>query len=1134
MSMADTPSRPRRDAASERQITAARPDASTWLSANAGSGKTRVLTDRVARLLLDGVSPQNILCLTYTKAAASEMQNRLFKRLGEWAMLDDAALRSALDRLGVEDEIDPERLARARTLFASAIETPGGLKIQTIHSFCASLLRRFPLEAGVSPQFQEIEERNALILRDAVIEEISAGPHAGVLDRVAAHLTDASFRDLTAEIARHRDLFAEDPDPAAMDDALGLPPGACEDTVLNLAFTPGDMDLLKALCDMLRQGTAQKDAKALEDFLQISEPSVAALPVLEGHFLTKSGKTPFRPTKFPGAAAKKSNPHLVPEIEEWQERVADARDQRLGLLARDKALVLHDFARAFLPAYARAKEARGWLDFDDLILRTRDLLTDSAVSQWVLWRLDGGIDHILVDEAQDTSPVQWDVIAALAREFTSGAGARDNTRRTIFVVGDKKQSIYSFQGADPSGFDRMREEFSAQLGLTGHPLHALELEYSFRSADAVLSLVDRVFDGREEAGFTAAQRHRAFKDQMPGRVDLWPLVEKTEAPKPEHWWDPVDLVPETDHRLQLARQIAAEIRAMLDRGDVLPEEEGHSGTYGGRKLRAGDIMILVRNRQGIFPELIRACKQADLPIAGADRLKVAAELAVRDIAALLNFLALPEDDLSLAAVLKSPIFGWDEQKLFTLAHRRDPGQGLWQAIEANEERYPDDLVILRDMLAEADFLRPYDLIERLLTRHDARRRLLGRLGEEAEDGIDALLDQALVYEQTDVPSLTGFLVWMEAGELEIKRQLDSAGDQIRVMTVHGAKGLEAPVVILPETLNQKPRFTDHVVPDGTVPFWSMPKDTAPPAYLALRDEKIERLEQEQDRLLYVAMTRAEKWLIVTGAGEGQKDGSDWYGRIAEAMSAMGARAHQHPTGEGLRLQTGDWDALTATDQPAPAAPSGQLPDWALARAPKAEHPAATLSPSDLGGAKALPGEEGLDEEAAKRRGRQVHLLLEHLPRAAQQDWPALAAQLLGTGRDMAEPAELALLLAEARNVLTRDSLRPLFTPEALEEVPITASLPDLGGRRIHGIIDRLIIAPDHVLAVDFKTNAVVPDRAEAVPEALRRQMGAYHAALSQIYPDLPIRTALLWTRNATLTTLPTDLIMAALRRTPSP
>ncbi|MBT9385726.1 double-strand break repair helicase AddA [Pseudooceanicola sp. CBS1P-1] len=1117
-----------RNEASARQIRAARPDRSTWLAANAGSGKTRVLTDRVARLLLDGVSPQNILCLTYTKAAASEMQNRLFKRLGEWAMLKDDELRAALTDLGIEEEIDARRLSRARTLFASAIETPGGLKIQTIHSFCAGLLRRFPLEAGVSPQFQEIEDRNAVILREEVMERLSNGPIAETVERVASYLRDDSFAALVEDIARNRDLFTTRHSAEDLEAALELPPGmAIEDTIA-MAFTEADLAFLPQLCEMLRAGTTAGDAKSLEAFTPIRSRDLDSLLVLEDRMLTKSGKTPFSPSKFPGAAAKKAFPHLVEGVEDWQVRIAEARALRVAIQARDKALVLQDFARAFLPAYAAAKEARGWLDFDDLILKTRDLLTDKTVSQWVLWRLDGGIDHILVDEAQDTSPVQWQVISALAREFTSGEGARDDVQRTIFVVGDKKQSIYSFQGADPSGFDRMRDDFGDRLEQTDTPLQKLELQFSFRSSAAILSLVDTVFEGREAAGFTPDQRHRAFKATMPGRVDLWPVVPELKEEEDREWFDPVDKLAENHHNVILSRRIARQIHEMIHGGATLPEEIGHTGTYRARPVRPKDFMILVRRRSGIFNEVIRACKELNLPMAGADRLKVAAELAVRDVTAFLAFLALPEDDLSLAAVLKSPIFGWDEQRLFDLAYRRAQGITLFHALEARPLDFEWELGLIRDMMGQSDFLRPYDLIERILTRHDGRRKLLGRLGPEAEDGLDALLDQALVYEQTEVPSLTGFLVWMEADELEIKRQMDAASDQIRVMTVHGSKGLESPIVILPETISGGRSTAPHVVDAAGLPLWSLTEAEEPAPMRLLRAARKEANAQELDRLLYVAMTRAEKWLIVAAAGKVGEKSENWYTRIRDGMQIMEADPLPVDEAEGLRLEVGDWD-LPVEIPETRHVEEPVLPGWAHARAPKPPLPQKTLSPSeDLGGAKALPGAEGLDEAAAKRRGRQVHLLLEHLPLLAPADWPETAQKLLGSGPDLAEPAEIALLLGEATKVLTGPVTAPFFGQDALVETGITATLAELDGQRIHGIIDRLIIDENGVLAVDFKTNVTIPDRPEAVPTGLLRQMGAYAAALKQVYPDVPVRTALLWTRNATLMHLPDALVMAAL------
>ncbi|WP_122074432.1 double-strand break repair helicase AddA [Pseudophaeobacter sp. EL27] len=1109
-----------RDAASEAQFRAARPDASTWLAANAGSGKTKVLTDRVARLLLKGVQPQHILCLTYTKAAASEMQNRLFQRLGEWAMLRDDQLTAALSELG-EVNTAPEDLAQARTLFARAIETPGGLKIQTIHSFCSSLLRRFPLEAGVSPQFSEMEDRAASLLRAEIVEDMAKGEMAHLVEPLARHVGGSDFEDLTAALCQRRAEFEVPLDWSGLLSRFELPDGFDSAGLEALVFIGGEAELLSRTRAMLETG-GTTDQRAAAKLAGITTPTLSDLATLEGIFLTGAGAAdPFtaKVGKFPTKKLREANHSLMDQLEPLMLRVEDARAKRLALVAARKSHDLHQFAQTFLPEYEARKQQRGWLDFDDLILNARHLLNDPAVAAWVLYRLDGGIDHILVDEAQDTSPVQWDVIEKLAQEFTAGEGARSDVERTIFVVGDKKQSIYSFQGADPDAFDRMQVEFANRLSESGSGLQNAALEFSFRSSAAILRLVDLVFKDSPRAGFHADALHRAFKSDLPGRVDLWPAVDKTDDDDDSDWTDPVDRPGSRHHTVILAERIARQIKEMIDTRVTIPEDGPKRGTFQRRPVHAGDFLILVQRRSELFSEIIRACKNANLPIAGADRLKVGAELAVKDIAALLSFLATPEDSLALAEVLKSPLFGWSEQMLFDLAHRRS-SKHLWPALRDRREDFPETMAVLDDLRDLTDFLRPFDLIERILTRHKGRQMLLGRLGPEAEDGINALLSQALAYERSDIPSLTGFLVWMQTDDLEIKRQMGASGDMIRVMSVHGSKGLEAPIVILPDTAKRNaPSDAEIMVADGT-PLWKLPKDQMPDLLFSAREAAQEKQQNERLRLLYVALTRAEKWLIVATAGTLSKEGDSWYQRVEAALIEGGATACDLPGGEGLRLSHGDWEALDLVAHEVKEKIRPVLPEVFTQPAPAYVAPEPAIKPSDLGGAKALPGDQGLDEEEAKARGSRLHLLLEHLPPQPSADWPLLTERLLPEATDGAE------LLAEASAVLSNPQLSHIFAPEALAEVPVTAQL---GSQRIYGIIDRLIVTPDRVLVVDFKSNAAVPEKAQSCPKGLLRQMGAYAAALAQIYPDRKIETALLWTRNASLMMLPHDLVTEALK-----
>ncbi len=1120
----------KRDEASEAQVRAARPDSSTWLSANAGSGKTRVLTDRVARLLLDGVLPEHILCLTYTKAAATEMQNRLFRRLGDWAMRDDEALRDELRTLGLDGPLPPERLADARTLFARAIETPGGLRIQTIHSFCASLLRRFPLEAGVSPQFHEMEDRAAQLLRADVLDRLSEGPHGHLVAELSTWLT-ADPDPLLAELCATREAFLPPRAPEEVLALYGLAPEDDAETLLDRVFLGGEIEFIAEIVPHLR-GSGANDSKAGAALSAVTEPSFAALEILESVFLTgKSAKEPFTaklgsfPTK--GLRTGALEP-LMPRLEDFMRRVEAARETRLALVSARRELALHRFAQVFLPAYEDEKQRRGWLDFDDLVTRARDLLSDDRVAEWVLYRLDGGIDHILVDEAQDTSPVQWQVIERLAHEFTSGEGARADVRRTIFVVGDKKQSIYSFQGADPREFDRMCDEFSERLKRTEAPLSRMMLEYSFRSAAPILRVVDNTFEGREAAGFSPDQTHRAFKSEMPGRVDLWPHVDRTKDEGEEgDWFEPVDRVGAQHHSVILANRIAGFIDDTI--GTPLPEEIGHSGTYRARPAHAGDFLILVRGRGTLFTEIIRACKQRGLPIAGADRLKVMSELAVKDIGALLAFLATPEDDLSLATALRSPLFGLSQQDLFTLAH---PRKGyLWAALRGNRDAFPQAMAVLDDLRSQTDFLRPYDLIERILTRHGGRARLLGRLGEEAEDGINALLGQALAYEQTEVPSLTGFLEWMQTDDLEIKRAPDSAGQRIRVMTVHGAKGLEAPIVILPDCAQPRTDIRDQLLDGETGTVWKTGAEAQPRVQAGALQAAKDADARERDRLLYVALTRAEKWLVVAAAGELGKDGLSWYEQVKAGMERSGAETARFDFGgwgadEGLRLGDADWSALPLETVSEDARSAPVLPEVYKTPATPPEALPGAVSPSDLGGAKALGGEDGLDQDEAMLRGTVLHLLLEHLSALPQEARAAAAPHVLAIAEEL--PEETESLVQSALDVLSAEALRPIFAPETLAEVPVTAEIDGLG--RIHGIIDRLQVTPERVVAVDFKTNRTVPERPEDVPEGLLRQMGAYAAALAKIWPGRAIETGILWTERSSYMALPHDLVSAALAR----
>lgn len=1108
-------------AATLAQRRAATPDASAWVSANAGSGKTRVLTERVARLLLAGQDPARILCLTYTRAAAAEMANRLSQLLGRWALMPEAALREVLAGLDAEGapDLSARALSEARRLFAKALETPGGLKIQTIHAFCAAALRRFPLEAGVSPDFAELDEPERDRLVQAALDRLAAAAEAGkddAFDAVAAHLAEEGLAGLCREILAARGLYRDPPAPAGLCAALGVAEGELGSDPLAAFWAGFDRAAAgRAAAAMAAGGKTDADfAAALAAALGGGGPA-ALYPAF---FTTQDA--PRQLGRLPTKAVAAAHPWLPGWIAETAEAYVAAKARADAVAAAERAVALNRFGAAFLGAYEAAKCARGALDFDDLVEHALRLIADPETGPWALWKLDGGIDHLLVDEAQDTSPTQWALIRGLTAEFFAGEGRR--TGRTLFVVGDEKQSIYSFQGAEPSLFGENRAAFRTRLDAAGAPLLDLPILTSFRTSPAILSVVDATFaaapEGLSADGLTP--RHGSAWPGRAGRVDLWPLVARDEAAQPPPWDEPLDAPPPGDPRLRLARLVAAEIARWTAGGEPLPGA--------GRAVRPGDVMVLVRRRDRLAAELVRHLKRLRVPVAGADRIRIAEELAVRDLLAAARFALTPGDDLSLAALLRSPLCGLSEAALFDLAHGREGP--LWARVRAAPE-HAAAARFLEGLLGRADFLRPFEFLDAILTRDGGRDRLLARLGVEAEDALDELLAQALAYESTHTPSLTGFLDWLDRAGVEIRREQDKGEGTVRVMTVHGSKGLEAPVVILPDTLGA--RFGR---PPATLPLdagsgrraaaWRGGRGTNPPAIEAAEALRARRAQEESRRLLYVAMTRAERWLVVAGAGEPAK-GETWYGLVEAGLRQRGAvplPAPQGLPGEMLRVAEGEPGA--AAPDRTQAMPPPALPGWARA-APSAPPPAAPRRQAsalggEVGGGAGGTG-HGPDPALARRRGTAVHALLEDLPALPASARPAAATRLLA--RLAAEDAaHHGAWIAEALGVLALPAVQPWLAPDALAEVPLSWDAP---GGRIAGRIDRLIVGAASVRAIDFKTDALPPDSA---PEPYLRQIAAYRAALGLLYPGREVSVSLLWTATGRLETPDAAALEAALAR----
>ncbi|RME62830.1 MAG: double-strand break repair helicase AddA, partial [Alphaproteobacteria bacterium] len=873
------------------QRRASDPAAHAWVEANAGTGKTHVLTARVLRLLLDGTPADKILCLTYTRAAAAQMANRLQQRLGAWTVMTDEALSADIAALcgGVPDG---ERMVHARGLFAQVLELPRGLPVQTIHAFCQSLLARFPVEAGVAPTFSLVDEREAasylVRARDDALATAQAdpdGPLAQALDVLAEIVSEHGFGALLPKLVAQRDVLrtAGRRYGAALDDALfrllGLAPGSDAPALIAAACADGAFDALglARLAKAFAKGAKGNAAAAarLTDWLAASaDARVAGFAAYRRIFLTKDGKPLDKPASQGALAA---DPGIVPIIDAETARLLALEDSiaRAGL-ARRTAAVLR-LGLALVDAFDRIKTSEGLVDYDDLIDKALALLSGSQMASWVLYKLDGGIDHVLIDEAQDTNPAQWQVIDCLMAEFFAGEGARE-AMRTVFAVGDVKQSIYGFQGAAPDLFGHYRQRYQRAAQQLGALMRAETLDVSFRSVAAVLDIVDAAFVAEDV-------HHEPQRAGQGGLVALWPTQKPEPEPGGEAWALPVTPVATRSPEARLADAIADQIARWLESGERLVAR--------GRAMRAGDIMILVRRRNAFCEHMVRALKMREVPVAGIDRLKVNAPLAVRDLMAVAAFALLPEDDYNLAVVLKGPFIGFDDARLFTLAHGRGEST-LWQSLRMAAKRnaaLAPATAFLRGVLREADYAGPYAFFARLLNDNDGRRRLLARLGAEADDPIDEFLAQCLAYEATHTPSLQGFLAWIEATASEVTRDPDQNADEVRVMTVHGAKGLQAPVVFLPDTCATPPiegGLYDVVAPDGgRLPLWYRKAQDRIGPLAAARADHEAREAAEHRRLLYVAMTRAEDRLYVAGWDTRKRRPADcWYNVIADAMARV--------------------------------------------------------------------------------------------------------------------------------------------------------------------------------------------------------------------------------------------------------
>lgn len=1107
--------------ATSQQMAASDPCRSVWVEASAGTGKTKVLSDRVLRLLLAKVNPTKILCLTYTKAAAVEMNERIARRLSTWAVEKDELLEEELAKiLGPEFNAAnrKEMLSYARTLFAILLDTPGGMKIQTIHSFCEDILKRFPIEAGISPYFDVLDDRNAREILQNIQSDLLSMPSESLSDYLkhsllffTDNISEYRFPQIMNMITENRNkidslfkLYNYDITSiiTVLEKNLGISSSLSENDLKQDFLDSIDLSKLKQITIALAQGSTE-DQKRATIFTNVLQSNLAATvyDLYKSAFLTDKGTVRSRLATQKAAA---NCSFILDFMQQEAERLLITQNKLAALSVLHSTAAVLYIAQDIINRYNSYKKLYSVLDYEDLIIITHTLLENQSVADWVLFKLDGGIDHILIDEAQDTSPAQWAIIRALTQEFFSGVGAHDEeVLRTVFVVGDRKQSIYSFQGADPREFDKMYHYFQKRI----QKFSKVHLDVSFRSTAAIMDCINILFDVPEvKKGVIPVDEHinhRPFRIGEGGCVEIFPLLKnerlKDNKDTDYNWVLPVVCEKSSSLSNTLARQIAQNIKNMVESGEILVSRN--------RPVRYGDFMFLVQRRNVFVEEFVRACKDLGVNVSGVDKLKLLEQIAVQDLISLGRFLLQPMDDLSLAETLKSPIFGLDDDDLFKLCYKRSGS--LFSSL-LNNNSYQSTAQQLKTLLNMSGYARPFELFNYIMVKMHARFHFVARMGKEVEDVLDEFLNLTLNFEQNHTPSLQSFITWIVQDEVIIKKEMEQNDDDtVKIMTVHGSKGLQAPIVILADTTHVKNTslgcqflWTDDML------YFPLSAANYDETCRQVKKHQIDADADEYRRLLYVALTRAEDRLYIAGYSSFEAKDESWYKLIENNLTS------------NVTLVENDKRIVYKIEQEIPcpeekykASISSSIKDYSYLLSPAmAEDPLSKpYAPShgeDEDDFVCSPLEEKHD---FYKRGTVIHQLLQYITSIEAEKIPLAAQSFLKQHLADFSVDEHNKIIQEITSLY--NSFPYIFTPASMAEVPI---IGELDGKIISAKIDRLVINDDSVIIVDYKTNRPAASSPEEVPPLYIKQLATYKRLLEKIYPHKNIETYILWTNTCNM------------------